>query len=220
MSEKHSLSVQRRSVTGKHVKHLRTQGLLPATVYGKGVDPVSIQLDERTFFNVYRRVGHTSLVDLQIEGEKKQQSAFVHVVQRHPVTRAIVHADFRVVDLKVAINAEVPLHLIGESPLVERGDAVVNQMLQMLEVHALPANIPSSIEIDVSGLDSLDKSIYVRDLAEGKDYEIITDNEEVIVSLTEVRARRTEEEEEEEAAEAAEPELIRREQEEGTASGE
>jgi large subunit ribosomal protein L25 len=212
MSENFSLDVQLRTVRGKKVKYLRDQGLLPATVYGKGVDPVSIQVDGKTFYNLYRKAGQTSLIEIAIPGQRKKLSTFVHDIQRHPVTRSIIHADFRAVDLKVAINAEVPINLIGTSPLVERGDAVLNQSLSQLEVHALPANIPSYIEVDVSDLDSLDKNIHVSELPRGVDYEIVTDDEEVIVSLSQVRAAVEEEEEEEEAA-PTEPELVREERE-------
>jgi large subunit ribosomal protein L25 len=179
-------------------------------VYGKGVDPVSIQVDGKTFYNLYRKAGHNSLIEIVIPGQRKKLSTFVHDIQRHPVTRSIIHADLRAVDLTVSINADVPINLIGTSPLVERGDAVLNQSLNQLEVHALPANIPSYIEVDVSNLDRLDKNIHVSDLPRGIDYEIIADDEELVVSLSQVRA--AVEEEEEEAA-PTEPELVREERE-------
>lgn len=211
MATNYALDVQLREVLGKKVKHLRHEGLIPATVYGKGFAPVSIQVDERTFLGVYRKVGRTALIDLHIPGQAKQ-AAFVHAVQRHPVSRAIIHADFRVVDLKVAMTSAIPVVLVGKSLLVERGDAIVNQALAELEVHALPANLPQHLEIDISDLDSFDKHIYVRDLPTSLTYEIVTEAEELVVSLTSVRAAVAAEEEE--APAPAEPELIRKEQEE------
>ena len=212
MSTQHSLALQRRTVIGKKVKYLRNEGLLPATVYGKGVEPVSVQVDERTFFQVYRKVGQSALIELTIPG-LPMQSAFVQDIQRHPVSRQIIHADLRVVDLKVEMTTDVPIHLVGISPLVEKDDAVLNASLQAITVRALPANVPSQIEIDVSVLDSLDKSIHVADLPRGDDYEILTDDEEVIVTLTQTRmAAELEQEEAEE--EEGQPELIRREGEE------
>ncbi len=212
MSTEHSLALQRRTVIGKKVKYLRNEGLLPITVYGKGVEPVSVQVDERAFFQVYRKVGQSSLIELTIPG-LPMQSAFVQDIQRHPVSRRIIHADLRVVDLKVEMTTDVPIHLVGISPLVEKDDAVLNPSLQAITVRALPANVPSQIEVDVSVLDSLDKSIHVADLPRGDDYEILTDDEEVIVTLTQTRmAAEIEEEEAEE--EEGQPELIRREEEE------
>lgn len=194
MSEHLSLDVEIRDVIGKKVKTLRQEGLLPATVYGKGFDPISVQLNERTFFQVYRKVGRTSLVDLHIPGQAKQ-AAFIHDVQRHPVSRSIIHADFRVVNLKERMYSAVPITLIGESPVVERNDAILNQSLQELEVYALPDNIPAHIEVDVSVLDSLDKSIYVSDIPTHPDYEIISEAETLVVTLTQTRMQAALEEE-------------------------
>src|SRR5262249_286087 len=141
----------------------RREGLLPATVYGKGVGPFAVQLNARTFSDVLRHAGRTTLVELDIPGQLPQ-SAFIHALQRHPVTRAIIHADFRVGDLRTEITVAIPIHIVGESDLVERGDALLNQVLTTVDVRALPAELPHAIEVDVSGLDSLDKSIYVRDI--------------------------------------------------------
>src|SRR5262245_7686605 len=211
MATTHSLAVELRTVLGKKVKQLRRSGLLPATVYGKGISPISIQIDERTFTSTYRHVGRTALVELNIPNQPIQ-SAFIHAVQRHPVSRSIIHVDFRVVDLKVAITVEVPLTFTGESPLVERGDAVLNQVLNSVEVRALPAELPSHIEVDISGLDELDKTIRVRDLPTASTYTIVTDEDELVVSLGQAREEEVEEEVEEEAP--VEPELIREQREE------
>ncbi len=201
-----SLEVQLRDTIGKKVKYLRQDGLLPATVYGKGFDAVSIQVDERTFNNLYRQVGHSKLIELFIPGHTKQ-TVFVHDVQRHPVSRSIIHADFRVVDLRVAMSAEVPITLVGSSVIVDRGDAVVNNALTHIEVYALPADLPPHIEVDISELDSLDKAIYVRDLPRSDRYEITTSAEELIVSLTQTRMAAATEEE---SVTPSEPEKITR----------
>ena len=201
----YSFDVQLRTVLGKKVAVLRREGLLPATVYGKGITPVSIQMDARTFNNTYRHIGRTALVDLNIPNQP-QQSAFVHAVQRHPVSRSIIHVDFRVVDLRVELSVDVPITLIGESPLVEREDAIINQVLTSLSVRALPANLPQHIEVDISGLDEMDKTIHVSDVPGSSTYTIVTDPEELLVSLAPARVQ-----EEEEPIEEApvEGELIR-----------
>jgi large subunit ribosomal protein L25 len=206
MADKIKLDLETRTVVGKKVNRLRRAGVLPATVYGKGVGPFTVQISARGFNEAYRRAGKTSLVDLTIPGQPVQ-SAFIHSLQRHPVSRTILHADFLVVDLKIEISVEVPIHLIGESELVERGDATLNQVLNTLTVRALPAELPSYIEIDISVLDSLEKSIHVRDVAALEHGVIVTDEDELIVSLSQSRPEEVVEEEEEPGA--AEPELVR-----------
>jgi len=205
MADKINLELETRTLVGKKVNRLRRAGILPATVYGKGVGPFTVQVNARGFNDAYRRAGKTSLVDLTIPGQSVQ-SAFIHSLQRHPVSRAILHADFLVVDLKTEISVEVPIHIVGESELVERGDATLNQVLNTLTVRALPAELPSYIEVDISALDSLDKSIHVRDIPALEHGALVADEDELVVSLSQTRP---EEVVEEEAPETAEPELVR-----------
>jgi large subunit ribosomal protein L25 len=208
MADKLSLALENRTVTGKKVNRLRREGILPTTVYGKGVGPFTVQVDARTFSDTYRHAGRTTLIELAIPGQPTL-SAFVHAIQRHPVSRSILHADLLVVDLLTEISVDVPIHLVGESPLVERGDALLNQVLTALAVRALPAELPHAIDIDISGLDSFEKSIYVRDITLPGKGAIEADEDELVVGLTAARVQEEEEVEEEAAEEQAEPELVR-----------
>lgn len=207
-----TLDVQHRDILGKKVKRLRQQGLLPATIYGKGFEPLAVQIDERTFNTTYRQAGRTALIELNIPGTKKQ-SVFIHAIQRHPVSRAIIHADFRVVDLQKPVNVEVPIVLVGESPLVKRGEALVNHGVTAVEVQALPASIPQHIEVDISDLNSFEDNIRVGDLPPSDSYQIMTDAADLVVSLAHVRVAKSDEEGEEEER-PTEPELIRKERKE------
>ncbi len=208
-TEKITLDATIRDVTGKKVKRLRQAGWLPATVYGKNVTPISIQIDDKTFNKTYQKAGRTSLVRINIPGQPVQ-SAFVQQVQRHPVKRDIIHAEFHVVDLKTKMNAEIPIVLTGSSPLVERDDATVNQVLSSVEVEALPEDVPHQIDLDISVLDNMDAQIFVHDLPRNADYRFVTPEDTLIVTLTMVRAHEEEEEAEEEVVSTAEPELIRK----------
>jgi large subunit ribosomal protein L25 len=206
MADRMKLEFENRTLTGKKVNRLRREGLLPATVYGKGVGPFTVQLPARAFNDAYRRAGRTGLIDLAIPGQSGV-SAFVHALQRHPVTRAIQHVDFLAVDLRVEVTVDVPVHIVGEPELVRRGDAILNQPVTVLAVHALPADIPSFIEVDISSLDSFDKSIHVSDITLPTEGTIVTPADELVVSLAPARVE--EEEVVEEEAEEAEPELVR-----------
>jgi large subunit ribosomal protein L25 len=204
-----SLEVQIRDVIGKKVQYLRKQGLLPATVYGKGFGPVSIQVQDRTFETVYHQVGKTTLLSLTIPGQKIQ-AAFIQSIQRHPVTRKIVHADFRVVDLQVEMNAEIPIFQIGETSLIERGEASLNHVLSFIEVRGLPSDLPRHIEVDISSLDSFDKTIHVSDLSKPAGCTFVTPGNMLVMSLSHVRV---EAEEETSDKKGSEPVLIRKERE-------
>ena len=208
----HTLEVQHRTTTGKHVKHLRTQGLIPATLYGKGLNPQNIQVNDRAFHLVYRQTGRTALIDLLLDG--RTISVFVQDVQRHPLSRSIIHIDFKVVNLQVAVHVEVPVVATGASPLVARGDALLNHALEHVMVEALPNALPQHIEVDVSSLNSMEKSIQVRDLAASGSYKILTDADAVLFSLNQLRAVPAAESME---GTPPEPELIRKPRREPTA---
>jgi large subunit ribosomal protein L25 len=205
MATHQTIGAQVRTVLGKKVKYLRKSGQIPATVYGKSFEPVSVQLNAREFEITFRKAGRTSVIDLVIE-DHGTQSVFVQDIQRHPVSRAVLHIDFKVIDLKKAVHMEVPIVAVGESPMVARGDALLNHVLNSLMVEALPNDLPQHIDIDISGLDSLDKSIHVRDLIGKGSYKILADADQVLLSLSQLRAS-----EETPVVEApVEPELIRK----------
>jgi large subunit ribosomal protein L25 len=189
-----TLEAQKRTIIGKKVKQLRKQGLVPATVYGKGFEAISVQIEDRAFHQTYRKAGKTALIDLMIDGVLA--SVFVQEIQRHPVTRNILHADFKVVDLKKAVYVEVPVVATGESPIVARGDALLNHVLNTVMVEALPAELPQHIEVDISVLTNFDSHITVADLPTSGTYKVLTDADQVLLSLTQMRAAEAEEAEE------------------------
>jgi large subunit ribosomal protein L25 len=211
MTDRPTLALDRRELLGKKVSRLRRQGILPAVVYGKDVAAISVQLNAREFNDLYRRIGRTTLLDLRIDG-RPPIAAFIHILQRHPVSRAITHVDFRAVDLRAEVVVSVPVHITGESPLAARGDAVLNLVHTTLDVRALPTDVPQAVNVDVSGLDSMEKTIHVRDITLTGKATIDLDGDELVASLTPARAG--EEGAVEDAAAPSEPELVREKREE------
>lgn len=202
--ERIELAVEPRTIIGKKVAQLRRAGMMPATVYGKKQEPIAVQLTSRAFSDILRKAGRTRLLYITIAG-RAPIAAFIHLLQRHPVSRNILHADFRAVDLLVEITVEVPVHIVGTSEVVQRGDATFNTVHQTLNVRALPTAVPQSIDVDVSSLDELGKGIFVRDLVMPEGVTIELDPDELIVALSESRLA---EEEETTTDAAAEPEVI------------
>lgn len=198
------LTLEPRSVTGKKVKNLRKQGVLPASICGKGIPNGNFQLDLKEFSAVYRQAGRTALIELQLPDGK--QSAFVRQLQIHPVSRVPIHVDFHVVDLLVAMTADVPVVTVGENSHVQRGEAVISLALQALHVRGLPADLPQSVELDISDLD-VGTTLYVSDLSVGDNIEVLTPADQGVLSLTPSRmAAEAEEVAAEVAAEGEAPE--------------
>ncbi len=202
--EKYTLKLEPRSITGKQVKRLRREGLVPASICGKGVPTETFQLDAKTFSQVYQKVGRSALIDLELPGGTR--SAFVRQVQIHPVTRAPIHVDFRIVDLNVEITADVPIVAVGENVLVERGEGVLQLPHATLHVRALPADLPQNIEVDISKIEDFDTVLHVRDLDLGDKVTVLTPPDEPIATITRSRMEIEAEEVAEEAA-AGEPAL-------------
>jgi len=200
-----TLNVTSREARGSRKLHaLRRQGLLPGVVYGyKVADGMLVQVERRTFEQVYRRAGANSLIDLRLDADGTATKVFVHEIQRHPVNHALLHVDFRAVNMDEPITAEVALILVGEAPAVRDADGMVMQVLETLHIRALPAHIPSNIEVDVSRLSEVGQGINVGDLQLPAEVEVLTDPELHVVHII---ASQKGTEEEEAATEAAEAE--------------
>lgn len=183
MMDVQSLSLSQRSVTGKKVKRLRKQGILPVHMYGRGIDSLSLQGETGELRRVLLRVGTNIPVSVQVEGSDAENICFVRDVQRHPVTEDLLHVDFIRVDVTQTISAEVPINLIGAAPATQQGGTLLQPLTSLL-VEALPMNIPASVEADVSGLDDFEKSIVVGDIVVSDNVTVLTDSDEFVARVS------------------------------------
>jgi large subunit ribosomal protein L25 len=184
--EKHEIKAEIRTVLGRKVKNIRKQGFIPATVYGKNFEPKSIQIVKIDLERIYDEIGESTLVNLIID--KENLPVLFRNPQYHPVEGNLIHIDCYKVNLKEKINAMVPIELIGESQAVKDGNILV-PVTDEIEVEALPADLPESIEVDLTALETLESVITVADLKIDKSkLEILTDGEQLIVKVEEPRA--------------------------------
>lgn len=193
-----SLKAIKREGSGKGVaRRARAAGRVPAIVYGKGMDPVAIEVDRREFVTaLLTDAGLNVLLNIEIDGSKT--TAITRELQRDPVRGTLLHADFVKIDLTQEIEVEVPVHLVGESPGAKEG-GVLEHPLFTIHVRCLPTNVPESIDADISGL-NIGDALRVSELAPGRDFEILNDPDTVVAS---VAAPITEEQLEAMVAEAA-----------------
>lgn len=193
------LAAQPRTVTGKAVRRLRREGIIPVVIYGGNVEGgVSLQVNERELQRVLHHAGGVRVIDIDVEGGKRYP-VLARVVDRHPLRHEVMHVDFLAVRLDQPIEAEVSVVLIGESEAVGRNEAVLMQVLESVTVSALPDSLPASVELDISSLTEIGQQLTVADLKAIKGVTLVTDGEAMIASL--VALGRTLEEED--AAEAA-----------------
>ena len=202
------LNVNPRPVLGKKVKRLRREGIIPANVYGRALDSVAIQVARDDLVRVVRSAGRNEIIYLRLDGEEPRPT-FVRQIQRNPVTDAILHVDFYQISLAEKVRIEVPLALVGTAPAEQTYGGTLLHSLDSITVEGLPGDIPSVIEVEVSGLEEIDASIHVGELSVSDQVTVLSDPEVVVAKIAPPHVEKEVEEEvveEEEAAEEAAPE--------------
>lgn len=212
------LSVAPRSVLGKRVRALRRGGLTPANVYGHGVESRALQIETVTLVRTLRALERNAILSLCIEGEKAPRPVMVRDIQRNPVSDRILHVDFYQVSLTEKMRADVPLLLTGKASAVDDFGGILLQSLESISVEALPTDMPSHVEVDISVLSELDSSLHVKDLVLDPKLHVMTDLDVVIARVASPRTGVEAAIAEEEAAAAAEREEAVVEEEAGAAA--
>ncbi|MEZ4554326.1 MAG: 50S ribosomal protein L25 [Dehalococcoidia bacterium] len=176
-----------RALLGKAVARLRRQGVLPANIYGRGVTSTAVQVAARDVRTLLQAHGLNTLVNLQVSGEGQPRSVVVRKVQRHPVSRQLEHVDFYQVDLARPIQGPVPVVLVGEAPAVHTYRALLLQSVDAVVVEALPAQMPSSIELSIDGMRAPDATVSVADIQPPAGVTIVTAPDVVIAAISRAR---------------------------------
>ncbi len=202
------LHAKKRTVTRSKVKTLRNEGILPAVMYGAGVESTPIELELRETSKVLAHVGASTLISLKVGNTNHQ--VLLREVQRDYIRGDILHIDFLKVSMDVVIRTEVPLELIGESLAVKELGGLLVSGLSEIEVEALPGNLPDKIEVDISSIESMDDVITVADLEIGEGIQVLTSEDEVLASVVYQEEEEIEEEVEELVEVEMEPELVER----------
>lgn len=204
--EQIKLEAEPRPVVGKKVRQLRAEGWIPAILYGKGVNPMPLKLKATDWRRLSMAGAGRGLMELHIQGHRKPYLVLIREVQRDPITRQVWHVDFQQVSMTETLRVEVPVTVVGTSPIVDRGDGILLTGLTHLEVECLPSAIPSSIEVDASALKAFGDSVTVGDLVLPEGVKVIAEADETLLTLVPAGAPP----EEEEVKAEAEPEVIRK----------
>ena len=189
-----TLKLERRELTGKKVRSLRRQGIIPAHVYGADIEPASVQVDERTLNRLLPSVGSNIPVSVEYDGQDTENICFVREVQRHPVSDAVIHVDFMRVDVSRAVSAEVPLTLTGTSAAVANMAGTLLQSVQSLLIEALPMDMPAEIIVDISVLNALDSTLSVSEITVPGDVTVLNDPDDTVIRIAPPRLETLEDE--------------------------
>lgn len=183
--ERVSLEAKRRDGTGtSKVRKLRLQGLVPAVVYGRGREPVPVTVDGKSLrASLHTHAGVNVLIDLSIaNGSRSTETVMVREVQRGMFRREIIHVDFHTIDLTETLEAHVRLVFTGQAKGVVDDGGVLEIHLREVVVECLPAQIPESIEIDISAL-GVGDSLHASDIKMPAEVTMVTSAEEAIATV-------------------------------------
>ncbi|MGP4073778.1 50S ribosomal protein L25/general stress protein Ctc [Piscibacillus sp. B03] len=186
-------------------KRLRNEGYVPAVVYGKGKEPLTVAVEGVELIKNVRDEGRNAVFSLEVEGKDKL-NVMLYDYQADIIKDELVHADFYQVDMSTEVDVEVNINFEGEPQGVKDG-GVKQQTLHTINVRSTPNNIPEEIAIDVSEL-TIGDSITISDLKSGKGYEILDDPETTVITILPPQSAEVPEVGEEGGETDAEPEVI------------
>lgn len=178
-----SLKLEQRTVKGKKVATLRTQGLVPSVIYGGKAEPMLVQSSQIETTKVVHAAGKHSPVHLTIDGKKKL--AIIKTVDKDPVRHLVRHVAFHTIKQNEIITTEVPLVLIGQGEsAAEKAGLVVLQALEKVEIKAKPADLPESFELSIKELATTEDKITLGDikLPEGVEFADFEQDTDLVIA--------------------------------------
>jgi large subunit ribosomal protein L25 len=186
------LEAVKRATKGKNeARRLRAAGKIPAVLYGaqKAGDapaPEQVSVDPKPFMRILHSAsGLNTLITLRVQ-DGNEARVLVKNVQLDPITHHLLHADFFRVNMDRKINVTVPITLRGEARGVKVDGGVLDFVHREIEVQVLPANIPDSIEIDITEL-GIGDAVHVRDLAANASWTPVTDTDLMILHVISIK---------------------------------
>jgi len=195
------LTAEPRKITGKQVKKLRREGILPANVYGKDIKSQSLQLPLTDFMKVFDDAGETGVIDLTYG--KDTVPVLIHNLHTD-YRRTPLHADFFKVNLKEKVTAMIPVEFTGEAKAETEKIGLLEKITNEVEVEALPTELPEKFELNVEPLANVGDQITVEMLHRPAGVEIISDQSLVLAKIGELVSKEAQEQAAEEEAAAQE----------------
>ena len=190
------LIVQKRKIFGKKVKSLRQQGLIPAELYGHGFENLHLDVPAKEFSRTFKEAGESAIIKLKVkneEGKEEEINVLIHDFQKNPLTDEISHIDFYRVRMDEKIKTSIPLEFVGVSPAVEEKNGILVKAMQLIEIEALPGDLPHHLEVDIGLLSDIGTSIRVKNLKAGEGVKILVGLETVVATIIEAAKEEIEE---------------------------
>jgi len=163
----------------KKAESYRREGKIPGVIYGPNIESFPIYAFEKEFYSLLKQ--HEGGL-FEVKYEEKKYQGILREVQFHPLTHKPIHFDIYVPSLEKEIETTVPLEFIGSAPVLLKG-GILNFNLKELEISALPQDIPEKIEVDISRLEEIGQSLYVKDLKIPSKIKVLLDENFPVITV-------------------------------------
>lgn len=186
-------AIVREGIGSSESRRLRKDGNIPAVVYGLGMDPLSVSVNAREFRNALKTEAGTNVI-INLEVGSDNYTALAREIQKHPYRDEYLHIDLIQIDLTQTVEADVQIDFVGIPVGVKEEGGLVQTINSSISISALPTNIPTSIELDISALNVGD-NLTATDVNLPEGVELANeDDESLLVTITLPRAAVEEEE--------------------------
>ena len=172
-----------RELMGKKAGRLRRAGIVPVHLYGPGMEPRALQCNASQLIRVLATAGAATPIHITIQGEPGNHLAFAREIQWDPKRDDLLHVDLLAADVSRPVTAQVPIVLIGESAGARTVSGTVMHQLRTVDIQALPLEMPSEIELDISVMEEPDSVIRVSDLPIPENATLLSDVEDLVVRI-------------------------------------
>lgn len=179
------ISLQASARTKEKANVLRRGGKVPGVVYGNVKGSLQLSCDEQALLKAYNKAGESTLVELDMDGQKIP--VLFHALDLDPVTYRPAHVDFYAVDMKKEIDASVPLKTVDDAPAVKEHGAIIVTPVDHLKVRCLPADLPQFLTVSIAGLKAFHDTVTVAQISVPKGVTILDDATTVVALAQEPR---------------------------------
>jgi len=197
-------------------KKVRTNGRIPAVIYGRHNKPQNIEVASKELEQVIH-TAHSEILLVNLAVDKNSRLALVREIQHHPLSGKMLHVDFQEVAENEKVTAMVPVETLGEAVGVKSGGGVLEHVLFKVKVRATPKDLPEVINIDVSQM-QIGQSIHIGDIQTAEGVEIIGRKETPVVAVAAPLTEAQEAAATDAAGAPAQPEMLKEKKEEGAAA--
>ena len=167
-------------------RRVRVAGKIPAVVYGAGQETVAVAVDPKVITRIlHSDSGHNTIFDLNVEGSGAVKAMIVDW-QHEPIKGKLLHIDLKRIAMDKAMRVSVPIQLVGVPIGVKSGGGILEHVLREVEIECLPGDIPSHLDVDVSGLE-INQSIHVSDLPHSGSIKFLGDEGATVAHVTTIR---------------------------------